>query len=87
MHKLSIQQHRPSTTVNNDPEVATLRESNRELRAEREHLLVRVEDQRRKENELKRTLEMINEKVEKWGQQYKIMVEERREAEERCQYL
>ena len=48
---------------------------------------MKVEEQSRKENELKRNLELINQKVEKWGEQYKVMVQERREMEERCQYL
>ena len=41
MHKISIQQHSPSTMVH-DPEMITLRESNRQLMGEKENLLVKV---------------------------------------------
>jgi len=40
-----------------------------------------------REDELRGSLEAINGKVERWGEEYRQLVESSRAAEERCQYL
>ncbi len=55
--------------------------------AEREHFICKIEEQAIKEGELRHNLETINKKVERWGEEYKLVLSEKSKLEERCSYL
>ena len=64
-----------------------LKRSHRAVLEEKQTLIAQLSQKEESEKQLRGSLEAINRKVQRWGEEYRVMVDERRDLEEKYQQV